>query len=157
MKSKKLLFISSTGGHLSELLQLEPLFKKYKSFLITENTKSNKKLKQKYNNVYYVIYGTKSHIFTYIFKFIFNAFLSLIYYIKIRPDIIITTGAHTCVPICYIGKIFGSKILYIETFANFDTKTMTGKIIYPIADIFYVQWETMLKLYPKSKFGGRVY
>lgn len=157
MKRKKIVFISSTGGHLSELLQLTPLINKFDSYLITEYTKSNKKLKKEYDKVFYLIYGTKSHLFTYIFKFIFNTFLSLIYYIKIRPDIIITTGAHTCVPICYIGKIFGSKILYIETFANFDTKTMTGKIIYPIADIFYVQWETMLKLYPKSKFGGRVY
>lgn len=157
MKQKKILFISSTGGHLSELLQLEPLMKKYDYYLITESTDSTKKLKDKHKNVFFVIYGTKSHLFTYFFKFIFNTFLSFLYYVRIRPDIILTTGAHTCVPICYIGKIFGSKILYIETFANFDTKTMTGKIVYPIADIFYVQWESMLKLYPKSKFGGRVY
>lgn len=157
MKKKKIVFISSTGGHLSELLQLTPLIEEYDSYLITENTKSNKKLKDKYKHVLYLIYGTKSHLFTYIFKFIFNCILSFIYYVKIRPDIIITTGAHTCVPICYIGRIFGSKLIYIETFANFDTKTLTGKLIYPIANTFYVQWETMMKLYPKSKFGGRVY
>ena len=38
---KKVLFISSTGGHFDELLQLKPLFKKYNSYIITEKDKSN--------------------------------------------------------------------------------------------------------------------
>ena len=45
---KNVMFISSTGGHLSELLQLANLFPRYNSCLITENTKSNRKLKKKY-------------------------------------------------------------------------------------------------------------
>ena len=57
----------------------------------------------------------------------------------------------------YIAKIFRSKIVYIETLANSKTKTATGRLIYPIADLFIVQWEEMLKLYPKAKFGGWIY
>lgn len=63
---------------------------------------------------------------------------------------IVTTGTHTAGPMCYLGKIFGSKIIYIETFANKNKKTATGRLIYPIADLFIVQWEEMLKLYPKQ-------
>ena len=48
---KNVMFISSTGGHLSELLQLANLFPRYNSCLITENTKSNRKLKKKYKRV----------------------------------------------------------------------------------------------------------
>ena len=29
--------------------------------------------------------------------------------------------------------------------------------IYPIADLFIVQWEEMLKLYPKAVYGGAIY
>ena len=58
---------------------------------------------------------------------------------------------------CYLGKIFRSKIVYIETFANTNKKTATGRLIYPIADLFIVQWEEMLKLYPKAKLGGSIY
>lgn len=154
---KKVLFISSTGGHLSELLQLDSLFKKYDSYLITEKTKSNISLKNKYNNVSYLIYGTKDHIFSYIFKFSYNIIKSFILYFKIRPKVIVTTGTHTAVPICYIGKLFGSKIIFIETFANRNTKTLAGKLVYPIANKFIVQWEDMLKLYPKATFGGWIY
>lgn len=155
---KKVLFISSTGGHLSELLQLKELFKKYDYHIITEKTKSNLELAIEYpNRVNYLVYGTKSHVWSYIYKFPYNILKSLYLYIKIRPKVIITTGTHTAVPMCYIGKLFGSKIIYIETFANIHTKTLTGRMIYPIADQFIVQWESMLKLYPKAKFGGWIY
>lgn len=154
---KKVLFIASTGGHLSELLQLKPLFKKYDSSLITEKTKSTIDLKEKYQKVNYLVYGTREHKFTYPFKFLYNCFKSLILYIKIKPNVIVTTGTHTAVPMCYIGKLFGSKIIFIETFANSKTKTASGKLVYPIADTFIVQWESMLELYPKAIYGGWIY
>ena len=155
--NKKILFISSTGGHLNEMLQLKPLFDKYDSYLITEKTKSTIGLKSKYDHVNYLVYGTKDHLFVYIFKFIYNFFKSLILYIKIRPKVIITTGTHTAVPMCYVGKLFGSKIIFIETFANSKTKTLSGKLVYPIANTFIVQWKSMLKLYPKAIYGGWIY
>ena len=157
MKNKKVLFISSTGGHLDELLQLKELFKKYDSYIITEKTKSTIDLKDKYSKVNYLVYGTKDHFITYIFKFIYNVFKSLILFIKIRPKVIVTTGTHTAVPMCYIGKLFFTKVIYIETIANSKTKTLSGKLVYPIADTFIVQWESMLKLYPKAIYGGWIY
>ena len=105
----------------------------------------------------YLVFGTKDHMLTYPFKFIYNCFKSLVLYIKIRPKYIITTGTHTAVPICYIGKLFRSKIIFIETFANINTKTLSGKLIYPIANLFIVQWESMLKLYPKAVYGGWIF
>lgn len=157
MKNKKVLFISSTGGHLDELLQLKELFKKYDSYIITEKTKSTIDLKDKYSKVNYLVYGTKDHFITYIFKFIYNVFKSLILFIKIRPKVIVTTGTHTAVPMCYIGKLFFRKVIYIETIANSKTKTLSGKLVYPIADTFIVQWKSMLKLYPKAIYGGWIY
>ena len=68
-----------------------------------------------------------------------------------------TTGTHTAGPMCYFGKLFRSKIIYIETFANRNRKTATGKLIYPIADLFIVQWEEMKELYPKAVYGGAIY
>lgn len=155
---RNVLFISSTGGHLNELMQLSPMFEKYDYHIITEKAKSNLKLKEKYpGKVGYLVYGTKLHIFTYIFKLLYNCFKSLYYYIKFHPDYIITTGTHTAGPMCCIGKILGSKIIYIETFANIKTKTSTGKLIYHFADHFIIQWPSMKKLYPKAIDGGWIY
>lgn len=155
---KKVIFISSTGGHLSELLQLKPMFDKYDFRLVTEKTKSNLWLKDEYlNKVDYLVYGTKSSFLSYPFKLFYNSVKSLIIYLKFRPDVIITTGTHTAGPMCCIAKLFGSKVIYIETLANIYTKTITGRLIYHIADLFVVQWESMLKLYPKAKYGGWIY
>lgn len=156
-KNNKVIFISSTGGHLNELLQLKPLMEEYNSYLITEKTKSNVFLKNKFNNVFFLVYGTKKNLFTYIFKFGFNVLKSLYLFIKIRPRAIVTTGTHTAVPMCYIGKLFKCKVIFIETFANSKTKTVAGKLVYPIADTFIVQWESMLELYPKAILGGWIY
>lgn len=155
---KSVLFISSTGGHLSEMLQLSDLFNKYDYYIITEKTKSNLSLKDKYKNrVGFLAFGTKDHMLTYPFKLLFNCIKSVYFYIKVHPDYIITTGAHTAGPMCYIGKILGSRIIYIESFANISTKTITGKLVYPIADRFYVQWEDMKKLYPDAVYGGWIF
>lgn len=155
---KKVMFISSTGGHLSELLQLAPLFEEYDYSIVTEKTKSTLGLVDKYpNRVDYLVPGTKSHMLSYLFKFGYNIIKSLCLLIKKNPDVIVTTGTHTAVPMCYWGKLFRKKIIFIETFANSDTKTMAGKLVYPIADTFIVQWESMLELYPNAIYGGWIY
>ena len=158
MTKKRVMFIASTGGHLQELLQLKGMFKDYNYSLITEKTKSKLYLKEEYGKrVKFLLYGTKHNILIYPFKLLINCFISLFYYFKFRPDYIVTTGVHTAGPMCCIGKIFGSKIIYIETFANIVTKTVTGRMLYPISDKFIVQWESMKELYPKADFGGWIF
>ena len=157
-KKKKVLFISSTGGHLSELMRLSPMFLKYNYYIITEKTKSNLGLREIYpKKVGFLVYGTKRRFLTYPFKLIYNSFKSLFYFIKFRPDVVVTTGTHTAGPMCCIAKLFRKKVVYIETLANSNTKTATGRLLYHIADLFIVQWEDMLKLYPKAKYGGWIY
>lgn len=155
---KKVLFIASTGGHLNELLQVKSLFNKYQYHIITEKTKIDKSLKEEYRDkVSYLIYGTKKYPIKYLFKFTANCFISLFYFFKYQPEVVVTTGTHTAVPMCYIAKIFGSKIIFIETFANRTTGTVSGRIVYPIADVFVVQWEEMFKIYPKAECWGWIY
>ena len=148
---KKVLFISSTGGHLNELMNLEPLFKNYDFTILTERGKTTEYLMEKYNGrIHYVPYSTRSKIISYILKYIFVIIKSFFLFIKIRPDVIVSTGTHTAVPICYFSKIFGKKIIYIETYANITRKTITGKILYPISNLFIVHWKSMKELYPNA-------
>ena len=155
---KKVLFISSTGGHLSELLELKALFDIYDYHIVTEKTKSNASLKDVYKDkISYLVYGTKRQLLKYLFIFSFNWIKSFFIFLKFKPDAIITTGSHTAIPMCFIAKFFRRKVIYIETFANIHTKTMAGKIAYPIADLFIVQWESMLEMYEKAVYGGWIF
>ena len=156
--NKKVVFISSKGGHLNELLQLSPLFDSFDSFLITENKGSAKDLKSRFTlPIMYLYSAYKGGKIFFIVKNIFNIFYCAYYLLKINPHLIITTGANVAVPMCYLAKLFGKKIIFIDSYAMVKSKTVSGRIIYPIADLFYVQWESMLNLYPKAKFIGGVY
>ena len=155
---KKAIFISSTGGHLTELLQLKEMFQRYDYHIITEDTKSTKWLKDAYpGRVDYLLNVTKHELITYFFGGIYNIIKSLILYIRLKPDFIISTGSHTAVPMCLFAHLFGGKIIYIETFANLETRSLAGRIVYRWADLFIVQWESMLKLYPKAVYGGWIF
>lgn len=155
---KKVLFISSCGGHLTEMLKLDKMFDDYDYHIITEKTKSTLYLKEKYKDkINYMAYGTKDHMLSYPFKLIYNTFKSLFLYFKIRPKYIVTTGAHTGGIMSLIGKIFGSKVIFIETFASINQKSITGKLVYKFADLFIVQHESMLNFYPKAVYGGWIF
>ena len=76
---------------------------------------------------------------------------------KEKPDVVITTGALVAFPFCLLAKLARKKVVYIESFARVNEKSLTGKLVYPFADLFIVQWETMLKCYPKAIYTGGIF
>ena len=152
------MFISSMGGHLTELMQLKSIFKSYDYMIVTEKHKSTNNLKVKYKSkIDYLKAGNKDHLLKYIFIIPYNIIKSIKIFLKFKPDVVVTTGAHTSVMMCYIAKIFRKKVIYIESFANVETKTLSGRLVYPISDVFIVQWHSMLKLYPKAIYEGWIF
>ena len=152
------MFISSTGGHFNELMQLKPLMDKCNYHIVTEKTKQNSNLKEKFGKkLNFLIYETKKKPFKYMFVLLANSFISLYIFLKFRPQVVVTTGTHTAGPMCCIARLLGSKVIYIETYANRISKTSAGKLLYYVANDFIVQWKEMLKLYPKAKYFGGIY
>lgn len=153
---KKVMFISSEGGHLSELQQLN--FENYDFQVVTEKTKTTKGLKERYKDkIHYLVYGTRRTPIIYFFILILNFIISFNLFLQYKPDYIVSTGTHTAVPMCFIAKLFGKKVIWIETFANRTSGTMAGKIIYKIADTFVVQWAEMLEVYPNAEYWGAIF
>ncbi len=150
-KRKKVFFIASTGGHLRQLLALAPMFSKYDSYIFTEKTKSTLVLKNTYGKyMNYFIFGSKVHLFSYLFKFSFNILLSLYYFFRYTPDFIVTTGTHTAVPMCYIAHFFRKKVIYIETRSSFNKITKAGQLVYEKADLFVIQRKSLQPFVPKA-------
>ncbi len=158
-KKKRVVYIASMGGHLNELLQLSPIFDETDYTIITEKSPSTLYLTEKHQDkIHYLVSGSREHLLSYLFKFAYNAFLSLIYVLRFRPQSVVSTGTHTAVVFCYLAKILlRSKIIYIETYANVKLANISGKLIHPIADLYLVQWESLLPVYKKAKYVGRLY
>jgi predicted nucleotidyltransferase len=87
-------------------------------------------------------------------KYLVNIWQSFWLVVMNRPELVISTGAGMVIPTCLIAKLFGAKLVFIETAARVTTPSRTGKLLYHFADEFYVQWEPMLRVYPKAKYGG---
>lgn len=153
---KKVMFISSVGGHLTQLLQLKEIFTDYKYVLVTDKTDVTNSLKEKYN-AEYLIYGSRNEKLIFPFILLINCFKSLYLFIKYRPDWVVTTGANAAGPMCCIAKLLGKKVLFIESFAKRNSPTITGRLVYLFADVFVVQWEELLEFYPKAEYWGWIY
>lgn len=150
----KICFIASSGGHMEEIARLKNIEHTYDSFLITEKSKFTIKdfCKRKY-----LVAQVNRRELLFLPKFIW-LFFHAMELLKIeRPEFIITTGALIAYPFCIVGKIMGIKIIYVESFARVTHPSLTGRLLYNFADLFIVQWEDMLKLYPKSILGGGVF
>lgn len=152
---KKICLISSSGGHFEQLLCLKPLSENFNVFFVTEKTKYNKNDKK----IKYFVKQVNRKEVLFIPNMIMVFFKSLYIYIKEKPDVIISTGVLSTIPMLFIGHFFKKKVIYIESFAKINSPTMTGKLIYKkkIANQFYVQWKSMLEFYPDAIYKGGIY
>lgn len=150
----KLGFISSSGGHWEELMCLKELAEEYDAFYVTEAGGQSEMLSLEHLYVVPQINRKERHF--------------LIHFIRLwleskriieaeNPDVIITTGALMAFPFCMIAKAKRKNVIYIESFARVTDSSLTGRLVYPFADLFLVQWESMLKVYPKAIYCGSLF
>ena len=154
-KNIKVCLTSSSGGHFMQLKQLFKMTEKYDTYIFTEKNEIAKGYSNKYK-INYLKQQERKNV-GFIFEFIFNILKAFFITIWKNPDVVISTGAGATTFVCLFVKIFGGKVIYIESFAKINSQTITGKIVYKFADEFYVQWEEMKKLYPKAHYNGGIY
>ena len=151
---KKICLVSSSGGHLEQLRQLNEITENYDSFFVVPRSKTTTDIKHK---KYLISDLNRKNKVMYIVGIVKMFFEAIIIVGKEKPDIIISTGAGAAIPMCIIGQMWGKKLIYIESFARIDTPNKTGKLLYHFADLFIIQWEELRPYYPKAVYGGWIY
>lgn len=77
-----------------------------------------------------------------------------------RPELIICNGPGTCLPVCLAAFalrccfLLDVHIVFCESFCRVRTLSLTGKILYKIADRFVVQWPNLRERYPRAEYLG---
>ena len=74
----------------------------------------------------------------------------------VRPDAVIGCGPSLSVLAMWAGKFAGARIIFIETAARVTTTSLSAKLVYPIADLFLVQWPELLRKLPRAEYRGRI-
>lgn len=153
-KIKKACFIASSGGHWEELMCLKEIADTYDTFYVTEEggQAADSHLKRIYT--FPQINRHEKKFLLHFAKLSLDAFKIIK---KERPDFVITTGALIAFPFCVFAKFRGKKVIYIESFARVYDRSLTGKLVYPFADLFLVQWKPLLRCYPKAKYVGGIF
>ncbi len=148
----KICLVGSSGGHLTQLYMLKPFWEKHERFWVTFDKEDARSLLEE-EKMYGCYYPTNRSIKA----LIINTKLAWKVLREENPDLIISTGAAVAVPFFYLGKLMKKKTIYVEVFDRVDKPTLTGKMVYPVADKFIVQWEEMKKVYPKAINLGSIF
>ena len=148
----KVCLVCSSGGHLTHLYMLKPFWESKDHFWVTFDKEDARSI-LKDEKMYPCYYPTNRSIKA----LVINSFLAWKVLRKEKPDLIISAGAAVAVPFFYIGKLFGAKLVFIEIFDRIDKGTLTGKMVYPIADKFIVQWEEQKQVYKKAINLGSIF
>ncbi len=150
-KGPRICLACSAGGHMQEMLQLESFYQKFDHFFVTFLRKDSQSLAET-EKVFFVERPARNPLAT-----IQCVIESYKVFAREKPDIVIATGADVSVPLCFIAKLFGKKVVFIESFCRPIKPGISGRLVYPIADLFIYQWKELEKYYPKGKFGGSIF
>jgi hypothetical protein len=150
MAAKKLIAVASAGGHWVQLRRLSPAFEPYDTLYIT--TLPGTEPPSGHRPVEHIDDASRSEPFTLV-KLTFQL-LRIIW--RFRPDVLITTGAAPGFIALRIGKFLGAKTIWIDSIANADHLSMSGKLARPVADLWLTQWEHLTAEHPGLQFFGKV-
>jgi UDP-N-acetylglucosamine:LPS N-acetylglucosamine transferase len=154
----KICLACTPSGHLGDMLQLMEAFEGHEIFFLTWENSMSQHLKYRKYMLKNPINGPRFRLAwlsiwgLMAFPFFFHILL------KEKPQIIVSTGAgEVVVPVFYMAKLLGIKTIFIESWSCVDTPSIGGKFVYPVSDVFLVQWEEMLKQYgKKAKYEGAI-
>ncbi|MGA2069878.1 MAG: PssD/Cps14F family polysaccharide biosynthesis glycosyltransferase [Sedimentisphaerales bacterium] len=150
-KILRICLVASAGGHLSQLLKLAECWNGYDTFCVTTKQIVKEQL-QKYGNVYIVGECNRQNPFMAVRVF-FRCFNVVR---QERPDVVISTGAAPGLLMCLVAKLFGAKIVWIDSIANVEKLSLSGRLVRPLAELCLTQWEDVATRYAKVEYVGAI-
>lgn len=143
----KVCVVSSCGGHLTEVRALIPAYGSFDHFyVLNDHTTLPPDME---GRTHFIVHSERD------LKLLINIWEAFRILLKERPTVILSTGAGPAVPFSWVGKLlFGCKVVFVETFTRVDRPSLTARLIYPVADAFFYQWENQSKYFPRGRFGG---
>lgn len=147
----KVLLVCSAGGHLQQMLALEPAWRGYDrawatlpgtdvSSLLTEedvtlgHSPTNRSVKNMLRNTVLAWRLLRRH----------------------RPDAILSTGAGLAVPFFLVGRLLRIRLVYVESVTRTESLSLSGRMVYRLADRFFVQWPRVAERFRRAEYAGGI-
>lgn len=147
----KICLACSHGGHLTETLQILEAFDEHDIFFVTYHSSRDDSIRGIARSYFTQNIGTR------LWRMFLAIFWSLWILLRERPDVVVSLGAEIAIPFFYWARLFGIKTVFIESWCRVDDLSRTGRFVYPVADVFLVQWPQLLAICgPKAEYWGAV-
>jgi beta-1,4-N-acetylglucosaminyltransferase len=148
--SRRVLLVCSPGGHLQQLLALEPAWEDAETSWVTLRAPDAQELLA--GRTVDVAHGPTNRDLWMLARNLVVAWRV----IRARdPDVILSTGAGVAVPFFWVGRLLGRRCIFVESLARVDTLSLTGRLVYPFAHEFFVQWRGA-RLRRRARYAGSI-
>jgi len=146
-RHRAVLIVSSSGGHLTEVMMLRESFLDHEHhFVLNHPIELPAELVGRTD---FIAHSERD------WKFLLNLWQAYMILRRVRPRVILSTGAGPLVPVAIISRLFfRSHIIFVESITRVTDLSMTGKIMRFLADEFYVQWPALADRYAFARYVG---
>lgn len=134
VEQKRILAVASGGGHWQQLMQLRPAFDGQKTTYITTNPAYAADVSG--SELYVVTDANRSKPL----KLLVSAWETFFRVMKVRPQVVISTGAAPGLFGIVFGRLVGAKTIWVDSIANAETVSLSGRIALRFADVVLTQW-----------------
>lgn len=141
----RMLLVASAGGHLAQLLSLEELWSEHDRSWVTFDL-PEVRASLEGETVHWAHFPTTRNLP----NALRNAGLAWRLLVAERPDTVLSTGAGVSFPFFLLARVLGIRTVFIECFDRITMPTLSGRLCYPLCDVFVVQWAEQQKHFPEA-------
>jgi len=149
-RQRRVLLVCSPGGHLLQLLRLRPACEGFEATWVTLPAPDTDYLLREER----VIHG-RGPTNRSLRALGANLWLAWRVVRRERPEAIVSTGAALAVPFFLFGKLFGARLIFVESLTRTAALSLSGRLVRPLSDAFFVQWPDLARA-TGARFAGRL-
>ncbi len=147
----KVMLVASAGGHLAQLLWLEPWWRAHDRVWVTFD-QPHARASLEGERVVWAHHPTNRSVGA-LARNLRLAHKSLA---RERPDVVVSTGAGVGVPFLWLARHHGARSVFIEVYDRIDGPSLTGRMVHRVVDAVVLQWEAQRVFYPHGTLLGPV-
>ena len=143
----KICIVSSCGGHLTEVRTLKRAYERFPHFYVLNDKAELPKDME--GRTSFIAHSERD------WKLLLNFWEAWRTLRDLKPTVILSAGAGPAVPFALVGKlVLGIRVIFIETITRVSRPSLTGRIMYRLADRFYYQHRALARHFPKGHYCG---
>jgi beta-1,4-N-acetylglucosaminyltransferase len=148
----EVLLVCSTGGHLLQLHALREAWSDRTRAWVTFD-KSDARSLLRDERVLFAHGPTNRNLA----NLVRNLRLAVRVLRRLRPSVVVTTGAGVAVPFAWIGRLTGARVVYVESLSRIERPSLSCRLIGPFASRVYGQWPEFAAANANARYAGNVF